>query len=156
MKEADVGALTDANEPSSSSDYRIARLSFHPSKGSTEWVQFDFPNAKQIENFGVYWFDEAQGAAYRKNDRKEVLPQSWKLFYWLDNRWQVADANPAMYTVERDQYNFVKLDQADHDRQVENRSEATRRAFRRNTELQDQRRDPIRRRDGVCPIRIWN
>jgi arylsulfatase A-like enzyme len=111
VKEADTGALTDANEPSSSSDYRIDRLSFHPSKGSTEWVQFDFPEAKQIENFGVYWFDEAQGAAYRKNDRKEVLPQSWKLFYWLDNRWQVADANPAKYRVERDQYNFVKLDE---------------------------------------------
>ena len=110
VNEADVSALVDAHEPSSSSDYRIPRLSFHPKKGSTEWVEFDFTEAQQLENFGLYWFDEAQAAAYRKNDRKEVLPQSWNLLYWKDNHWQPAATDQTAYTVERDQYNFAALE----------------------------------------------
>ena len=90
VNEADVASLLDADEPASSSDYRISRLSFHPKKGSTEWVQYEFPEATRIENVGVFWFDEAQAAASFRNERKEVLPRAWKLYLWQNDQWQVA------------------------------------------------------------------
>ena len=102
VEEAEVGSLLDANEPSSSSDYRISRLSFHPKRGSTEWVQYEFPAATRIENIGVYWFDEAQAGAYVRNERKEILPRSWKLLIWKDDQWQAAKTTQDQLGVERD------------------------------------------------------
>ena len=112
VEEAEVGSLLDANEPSSSSDYRISRLSFHPKRGSTEWVQYELPAATRIENIGVYWFDEAQAGAYVRNERKEILPRSWKLLIWKDDQWQAAKTTEDRLGVERDYYNVAKLTEA--------------------------------------------
>ncbi len=112
VEEAEVGSLLDANEPSSSSDYRISRLSFHPKRGSTEWVQYELPAAIRIENIGVYWFDEAQAGAYVRNERKEILPRSWKLLIWKDDQWQAAKTTEDRLGVERDYYNVAKLTKA--------------------------------------------
>lgn len=109
VNEADVASLLDADEPASSSDYRISRLSFHPKKGSTEWVQYEFPEATQIENVGVFWFDEAQAAASFRNERKEVLPRAWKLYLWQNDQWQVAQTKETTLGLERDQYNIANL-----------------------------------------------
>ncbi|MDB4459520.1 hypothetical protein N9024_01010, partial [bacterium] len=104
VEEANVVSLLDADEPSSSSDYRISRLSFHPKKGSSEWVQYEFPKATRIENIAIFWFDEAQAAASFRNERKEILPRAWKLLLWQDSQWQVAKTKNALLGLERDQY----------------------------------------------------
>ena len=112
VEEANVVSLLDADEPSSSSDYRISRLSFHPKKGSSEWVQYEFPKATRIENIAIFWFDEAQAAASFRNERKEILPRAWKLLLWQDSQWQVAKTKNALVGLERDQYNIARLAEA--------------------------------------------
>ena len=104
---ANVAALTDPMEPASSSDYRLPRLSFHPNRGSTEWVQFEYAELQTFENAGVYWFDEAQAAATFRNERQEVLPKSWKVLSWTGDAWKVVALKEKSTGVERDQFNQV-------------------------------------------------
>ena len=112
VNEATVESLLDSDEPSSSSDYRISRLSFHPKKGSLEWVQYEFPKITRIENISIFWFDEAQAAASFRNEIKEILPRAWKIFLWQGGHWQAAEIKQADLGIERDQYNFAKLTKA--------------------------------------------
>ena len=104
---ANATALIDEIEPSSSSDYRVPRLSFHPNRGTTEWVQFEYEEPQTFENAGLYWFDEAQAAASFRNERQEVLPKSWKLLSWTNNEWKEIAINEIAPGVERDQFNRV-------------------------------------------------
>ncbi|RPF89749.1 MAG: arylsulfatase [Roseibacillus sp. TMED18] len=108
VKEAQVGALYDAKEPSSSSDYRIRRLSFHPNKGSVEWVEYEFEAPENIDSVSVYWFDEAQAAASFRNERKEILPKSWRILTWKDGGWAPAETKGAP-GIERDCFNRAEL-----------------------------------------------
>ena len=104
---ANATALIDGIEPASSSDYRIPRLSFHPKRGSAEWVQFEYSEPETFSSVGVYWFDEAQAAASFRNTRQEVLPKSWKVFYWKDNEWSLVALNEKFPGVSRDHFNRV-------------------------------------------------
>ena len=88
---ANVAAILDGWEPKTSSDIRVPRLSFHPKKGSTEWFEYEFETPQEITSVGVYWFDEAQAAAAFRNERKEILPQSWRVLAWIDNEWREVD-----------------------------------------------------------------
>ena len=112
VNEASVESLLDVDEPSSSSDYGISRLSFHPKKGSLEWVQYEFPKIKRIENISIYWFDEAQAAASFRNEIKEILPRAWKISFWQDGQWQAAKIKQTNLGIERDQYNLARLTKA--------------------------------------------
>ena len=112
VNEASVESLLDVDEPSSSSDYGISRLSFHPKKGSLEWVQYEFPKIKRIENISIYWFDEAQAAASFRNEIKEILPRAWKISFWQDGQWQAAKIKETNLGIERDQYNLARLTKA--------------------------------------------
>lgn len=102
---ANVTALIDQIEPSSSSDYRVPRLSFHPNRGSTEWVQFEFAEPKTIDSLSVYWFDEAQAAASFRNERKEILPKSWKILSWTNDKWEKVSTKETSLGTQRDQFN---------------------------------------------------
>ena len=111
VRGANVTALIDEDEPASSSDYRIPRLSFHPNRGSTEWVQFQFSEPGTFKNVGVYWFDEAQAAASFRNERQENLPKSWKVLAWNDGGWKQVALNETSPGVQRDQFNQVTFAQ---------------------------------------------
>ncbi|MEO0414737.1 MAG: sulfatase-like hydrolase/transferase, partial [Verrucomicrobiota bacterium] len=104
---ANATALIDGTEPASSSDYRLPRLSFHPNKGTTESVTFEYQEPQTLKNLGVYWFDEAQAAAELRNDRKEVLPKSWKVQTWENDSWTDAKLKEPAPDVERDIHNIV-------------------------------------------------
>ena len=109
VEKADIQSLIDGNEPASSTDFRINRLSFHPKRGSSEWLEYTFDAPKEIKNFGLYWFDEAIGAATHANKTKEILPKSWNLLYWKDGAWKKV---PVAGGVERDMYNVIDLPEA--------------------------------------------
>ena len=104
---ANATALIDGIEPASSSDYRIPRLSFHPNRGTTEWVQFEYAEPETFQNAGVYWFDEAQAAASFRNERQEVLPKSWNVLSWANDEWKEIALKDESPGVERDQFNQV-------------------------------------------------
>ncbi|MGB0655750.1 MAG: sulfatase-like hydrolase/transferase [Pirellulales bacterium] len=107
VKGANGRSLIDSWEPKTSSDIRISHLSFYPNKGSTEWFEYEFEEPQEIKTVGVYWFDEAQAAASFRNERKEILPQSWRVLSWLNNEWSEVDVREKDPGVERDQYNYV-------------------------------------------------
>lgn len=104
---ANATALIDGTEPSSSSDYRVPRLSFHPNRGTTEWVQFEYEEPQTFKNAGVYWFDEAQAAATFRNERQEVLPKSWRVLSWTGDAWNELALKEGGAGVKRDQFNGV-------------------------------------------------
>jgi len=92
-------ALNDNVLPKSSIDHDVARFTWWPRKGTTEWVQYDFAKPKTLSKAEVYWFDDTGRGGCR-------VPKSWRLL-WLDgNDWKQVEAT-SPYGVERDKLNLV-------------------------------------------------
>ena len=118
VKGANGRSLIDSWEPKTSSDIRISHLSFHPNKGSTEWFEYEFEEPRKIKTVGVYWFDEAQAAASFRNERKEILPRSWRVLAWIDNTWSEVSVREQDPGIERDQYNYVTCVRPIHTKKI--------------------------------------
>jgi hypothetical protein len=97
-----AAALSDKLLPRSSNDQRIPRFTWWDHKGTTEWVQYDFQEAKTIVGSSVYWFDDTGGGGCR-------VPASWRLLYQDNGRWRELP-NATGYGVEKDKFNKVKFD----------------------------------------------
>jgi hypothetical protein len=78
-------------------------LDFWPHKGTTEWVQFEWDDARDISRVKVYWFDDTGRGECR-------LPASWRILY-RDNEgsWQPAK-NKTPYITEKDALNQVDIE----------------------------------------------
>jgi len=94
-----VNAVNGGEAPVSSNDISRPRLSWWDHKGTTEWVQYDFPAAK-VSKVGVFWF--ADRAANGGCD----VPQNWRLMCKDGDAWK-AVTNPSGYGVEPDKFNEV-------------------------------------------------
>lgn len=91
--------LNDQWEPKDSNDHSHPYLHWWPRKGTEEWVEYEFENPMTVSEVQVYWFDDTAQGECR-------VPQSWKLFYKLGNRWvPVSPLND--YRVENDKYNVA-------------------------------------------------
>lgn len=75
-----VEALGDGLEPASSKDSSIPRLTWWDHRGTTEWVQYDFPQLKSISTVEIYWFDDTGMGECR-------LPLSWRVLYLEAGQW---------------------------------------------------------------------
>jgi hypothetical protein len=94
-----VDAMINGSQPKSSKDTDIPRMTWWDHRGSTEWVQWNFPKARTISATQVYWFDDTGIGACR-------VPQSWRVLVKVGDAWQpVEDQSPA--GVEPDKYNKV-------------------------------------------------
>jgi hypothetical protein len=82
-------ALCDGRVPKNSDDHSIPRFTWWARKGSREWVQYDFPEPRQVSGIEVYWFDDRpRGGGCR-------VPQSWELLYLNGREWKpVEGAGP--------------------------------------------------------------
>jgi hypothetical protein len=76
-------ALSDNQIPKNSNDQSIPRFTWWDHKGTTEWVQYDFPSARKISASEVYWFDDTGQGQCR-------TPASWKLLYKDGDDWKPA------------------------------------------------------------------
>lgn len=76
-----VTALCDGLTPSSSADLTIPRFTWWDRKGSQEWVEYDFDEAKTVSAVEVYWFDDTGIGECR-------VPASWRLLYEQDGAWK--------------------------------------------------------------------
>lgn len=91
-----VNALCDGIEPASSSDTSIQRFTWYGHLGTTEWVEYDYPQPITISSSSVYWYDDGGGVQ---------LPVSWQILYedafgnWL------AVTNLAAYGTQLNAYN---------------------------------------------------
>jgi hypothetical protein len=47
-------------------------MTWWPRKGTTEWVQYDFDQPRQVSSVAVYWFDDTPGGGCG-------LPRRWRV-----------------------------------------------------------------------------
>ncbi|BDI32798.1 hypothetical protein CCAX7_48490 [Capsulimonas corticalis] len=95
-----VWALNNARQPRASDDETIPRFTWWDHRGTSEWVQYDFPSAQEISGVEVYWWDEE---CVHRDCR---VPQSWSLQYQDGGEWRSVEAT-SPYGVEVDKFNRV-------------------------------------------------
>ena len=98
-----LSSVADGLVPQDENDRTIPYYHWWPKNGSTEWVAYEFPQARKVSSAEVYWFDDAPWGGCR-------VPCSWSLYY-KDNagQWQPV-ANPGEYTVRKGDANMVTFD----------------------------------------------
>jgi DUF1680 family protein len=106
-RNTDVMALNDQHEPKSSGDHSNRYLHWWPSKGTKQWVQYDFAKPARVSAVEVYWFDDTGTGECR-------LPKSWQLFYREQGQWKPV-VNPSGYGCLPDCYNRTTLDPVETD-----------------------------------------
>jgi hypothetical protein len=97
-----VEALGDGQEPSSSNDHNVPRMTWWPHKGSTEWVQYDFAKPMKVSSASVYWFDDSGGGGCR-------VPASWKVLFRDGETWKEV-TNAQTDPVARNKFNKAAFD----------------------------------------------
>jgi hypothetical protein len=93
-------AINDGEEPTSSSD-PTAFFDWWPRKGTTEWVEYEFPKSATVSQSEVYWFDDTGTGECR-------VPLSWRLLYREGGQWKAVE-NLEPYGVGKDRYNRVSF-----------------------------------------------
>jgi hypothetical protein len=94
-------AAADGRLPASSGDTSIPRFTWWDRRGTTEWIQYDLREVRELSQASVYWFDDTGSGQCH-------VPESWRVL-WLDGAtWRpVADTTP--YTVAADQLNTTSF-----------------------------------------------
>lgn len=92
-----VEALGDGLEPTASNDQSIPRLTWWDHRGTKEWVQFDFDQARKVSAVEVYWFDDTGVGQCR-------IPKSWRLLHRTAAEWKPV-ANAANQAPVKDGWN---------------------------------------------------
>lgn len=94
-----VEAVNDGKAPASSSDNGIPRFTWWDHRGTTEWIEWGFPQTRKVSAVEVYWFDDTGRGQCRP-------PQSWRVLYRVGERW-TAVASPSACETELNKYNRV-------------------------------------------------
>jgi hypothetical protein len=98
-----LAALNDGKEPRNSADASIPRMTFWDHQGTSEWVQYDFPDPTELTSTQVYWFQDGAGCR---------APEKWQALYRRDGKWVPVAAHGA-YGCEVNQYNSVSFDRVE-------------------------------------------
>ncbi|HVP12322.1 MAG TPA: glycoside hydrolase family 127 protein [Phycisphaerae bacterium] len=97
-----VDALSDGALPRSSNDQSIPRFTWWDHKGTTEWVQYDFPRPRKLYKAAVYWFDDTGLGKCR-------VPASWRLLYKAGDDWRPVQTKDA-FGAQKDRFNEVTFE----------------------------------------------
>ncbi len=101
-----TSAVNDRVEPANSHNLSIPRHTWWDHRGTTEWVQYDFPAPAKVAGVEVYWFDD------RKTGHCWV-PESWTLLY-NSGVWRPV-SGASEYGTQLDKYNRVDFDPVETD-----------------------------------------
>jgi Family of unknown function (DUF5695)/F5/8 type C domain len=93
-------ALSDDLLPENSHDESVPRFVWFGRKGTAEWVQYDFPEAKQVHSVQVYW------ATHDDDTNPGKLPKSWRLLYRDGDDWKEV-ISPGGYPATADQLTSI-------------------------------------------------
>ena len=93
--------LNDQWDPISSDDHSHPYLHWWPSKGTKEWVEYEFSRPATVSEVQVYWFDDRGRGECR-------VPQSWTLFFKSGSHW-LPVSNATDFGADRDVYNVVSF-----------------------------------------------
>jgi hypothetical protein len=96
----DFGALCNQITPARSADTSRGLFVWDDRLGTTEWVQYEFPQATTVSTSSVYWYDRF-GTAQR-------LPKAWRLLYRAADEWKpVVTKDP--FGLATDTFNTVRF-----------------------------------------------
>lgn len=93
-----VDALNDGFAPAKSSDNTHARFSWWDHKGTSEWVELDFPKRTSVSKVSIFWFDD------RAVHGGCAVPENWSLLYKDGETWKPVE-RPSDYGLATDQFN---------------------------------------------------
>ena len=100
-----VEALADGLFPTASNDETIPRLTWWDHRGTREWVEYQFDQAKKVSAAEVYWFDDTGKGQCR-------VPKSWRLLYRTAAEWKPV-ANASSQSPTKDGWNRMTFDTVD-------------------------------------------
>jgi hypothetical protein len=95
----DQESINDQLLPKSSNDSNVPKFSWWPRKGSTEWVQYEFPERSSVSRVTVYWFDDTGIGECR-------IPKEWKILYRAGTEWKPVQ-NTTPYECVKDRASTV-------------------------------------------------
>jgi DUF1680 family protein len=96
--------LNDGGVPKKSGDHSIRRMTWWDHKGTTEWITYRFPKAKQVSGVSVYWFDDTAVGSCR-------VPAEWQLLYKEGKEYKpVKLAEGSSYGTALDEFNKVTFE----------------------------------------------
>jgi hypothetical protein len=93
--------INDQWEPKDSNDHAHPYLHWWPTKGTMEWVQYDFKKPESVSVVEVYWFDDTGRGQCR-------VPVSWKVLYKKGKDW-IAVTNTEPYGVKKNTFNRISF-----------------------------------------------
>jgi hypothetical protein len=105
-------AVNDQQEPRNSNDHDVPYYHWWPHRGTTEWIQYDFPGPSEVSSVEVYWFDDTGQGECR-------VPASWRLLYleggawkpvWTEETWGTAKDTWNKVTFETVRTRSVRLE----------------------------------------------
>jgi DUF1680 family protein len=73
--------ICDDKIPLNSHDDGSEKFTWWDHKGTTEWIQYNFPKLRTISRVQVYWFDDTGKGGCR-------VPKSWRLLYQENGEWK--------------------------------------------------------------------
>ena len=91
-------AIHDGETPRSSND-ESSYFDWWPARGTTEWVEYAFPQPARVSEIQVYWFDDTGRGRVR-------VPASWRVLYRKGDAWTPVAAE-GTYGLEKDRFNRV-------------------------------------------------
>jgi uncharacterized protein len=99
--------LTDLNDgavPKKSGDHSIRRMTWWDHKGTTEWISYRFPKAREVNGASVYWFDDTGVGKCR-------VPAEWRLLYKDGKEYKpVKLTEKSSYGTALDEFNKVTFE----------------------------------------------
>jgi uncharacterized protein YkwD len=78
--------LCDGRAPRTAGDRSLPSLTWRPQKGTKEWAEYIFPEARTLSRCAVYWVDSPIDCR---------VPASWQLFYLDGENWKPVAAHGA-------------------------------------------------------------
>lgn len=88
-----LAALNDQQEPENSNDHGIPRFTWWDHRGTQEWVQYEFQDARTVSSVDVYWFDDTGAGQCR-------VPASWHLEFRDGGAWKPVESPSGYETVK--------------------------------------------------------
>ncbi|TWT79781.1 hypothetical protein CA13_11880 [Planctomycetes bacterium CA13] len=95
-------AIDDGLVPNQSADRSIPRFTWWDHRGTSEWVQYVFPEQRRVSQVEVYWFDDTGIGECR-------IPESWTVLVRDGEQWKPVNASD-MSPVVADQWNRTSFE----------------------------------------------
>jgi len=92
-------ALCDGVLPKDSNDHSIPRFTWWDHRGTEEWVEYEWPEPRQVTGVEVYWFDDTGVGQCR-------VPKAWTVLYRDGDSWKPVAAADAG-SVAKDTFNEI-------------------------------------------------